>query len=566
MNEPVPNRWKLYPEQNDLSAEIGRVLDCNPVIAHILLNRDIRSITQAKNFLDPSLEIDDNFDLDKLETITKILADILQEEKHIMVFGDYDVDGITSTSLMVSVLRQAGANVDYYIPHRFTEGYGLNLAFADKFIEGKHDLLITIDCGISNIKEIKKIKELTDKTVIVLDHHNIPDELPPADIILNSKYFDETHNLRHLCSAGVVYKVLEFCCKKLKPDINIEDNLDLVALGTVADIMSLKGVNRKFVRFGLKRISARKRKGIRYLLEEAGFKQEFVTTRDLGFVLGPRLNASGRLSHANIAVELLLTDDDNKAKETARKINKLNNERREIERIVTKSAIETLEQESHQDENILVVTGYNWHPGVIGITASRLVDKFSKPVVVISHNGNTGMASARTIGNLNIYKYLKECSDYFIKFGGHKQAAGFSIAFDKIDAFKKKLQSSVRGRISKEELRPVVYIDYKIGIEQITKDLINDLKSLEPFGEGNPSPVFYSNKFIPVDFKKVGDGSHLKATFTDPDGKFVIDAIGFKLSDKMHLLYNKNIELIFNLEMNEWNGRTLPQLQVVDLK
>jgi single-stranded-DNA-specific exonuclease len=557
-------RWQVYPHQSSLSEKIGAKLERPAVIGQLLLNRNIKSIGDAERFLLPQ-QSQSQFEESDLAATAELVEDCIKNRQTIFLFGDYDVDGITSTTLMAGALTQIGAIVEYYIPNRFTDGYGLSMALMDRVKKTKASLLITLDCGITNVAEITAIKKELGIKVAILDHHTIPDTLPPADAILNPKTLAPDHPLFHLCTVGVAFKFIEYYADKFNKDLICNSFLDLVALGTVADIAVLKGENRYLTQLGLKVLAERKRVGLNCLLECASFKSPTVTPRDVGFVIAPMLNAAGRLKHAQICVKLLLTQEYPKAKKIALELYHLNLKRREIGATIFEESVAMLDKAPHQ-ANVTVLAAAHWHIGVIGITASQLVNKYGKPAVVIAIDNGMGRGSARTIGSVSIYNLLKACSHHFTVFGGHKEAAGFSIKPENIPAFKKEIEALSLSMISKTDLKDVLEIDCHLAPKDINMDLANELAHFAPFGQGNPAPLFYTNTLRPVDFKRVGDGSHIKVTFTDADRKVAVDAIGFGLGHKLELLHKPHVELAYHLEINEWSGRRNTQLQLVDIK
>lgn len=562
-------RWQIYPHQPDLSQTIRQRLGCHPVIAQLLLNRNIKSLKSAQAFLNPTSEhFSDNFDAAAVTLAGKLIDDCLKTQAPILIYGDYDVDGITATAMLTDVLRQLGGRVDYVIPHRFNDGYGLNLKRAEQCITRGYRLLITLDCGSSNEKEIAYIKAHSDMAVIVMDHHQIPELVPPADVILNPKIFDETHTLYALAAVAVVYQFLTCFCVEFHKPLDLTNYLDLVAMGTVADVSSLTGINRYFVQKGLQLLTHKKRKGIAALYHMAGIHQEEVTARDIGFIIAPRLNAAGRLSDANICVELLLTQDDSVANRLAFQLQKMNEHRQQIERGIHESCLKKIKNDpALLEDKIVVLSDSDWHAGVIGITASKLCELTAKPVVLIAQESPFSRGSARAPQAVNIFDLLSRCSDFFEKFGGHKVAAGFSIQSERIAEFKQAVTTLAGSVITETMLQPILTIDCQLSPADITAEFIHHVTQLSPFGAGNPMPLFYTNELTPVDFKTVGSqNDHIKVTLTDKKGQLVFDAIGFGLSEKLPMLYHSHVELAFHVNMNTWNGRVLPQLQLVDLR
>ncbi|MFC1754069.1 single-stranded-DNA-specific exonuclease RecJ [Thermoproteota archaeon] len=561
-------RWILHTQNPALSSKISQNLAVHPIIAQILLNRQIRSLDQANQFLNPiNSEYSINFEADLLEKSCALIQDCIKNKKKILIYGDYDADGITAVTMLIQALKKAGADADYHIPHRFHEGYGLNMGFVKHLAQSSCSLLIALDCGISNFKEIEYLNKQSSIKTMIFDHHSLPVKLPDANVIINPKTLAESHPLRDLCTAGIVYKFIEFFAQTTCPKLNPADFLDLAAIGTIADITPLTGENRRIVNLGLVQLSKRWRKGIDLLLETAQFKRSRISPRDVGFVIAPRLNASGRLAHAKLGVELLLASTNSDAEKLAVQLNQLNEKRRHLDSSVYQEAkASILENDLDKKHPVLTIASTGWHAGVIGITASKLAGTFCKPTVLISFDENTGRGSARSIGNINIYALLEKCQDLFIAFGGHKQAAGFSILPEKISEFQTRFIAVSQPEINPSDLNPVIEIDAKLSASDLNLELAETLSKLEPFGEGNPAPLFYTNDLIPIDFKPVGDGSHLKARFTNQENSLVIDSIGFGLSHKLDVLYKKEVELVFSLEVNEWNNSKSPQLNLVDIK
>jgi single-stranded-DNA-specific exonuclease len=560
-------RWQLFSPKVDLAQKLAAKINKSPVTAQLLLNRNINSLDAAFSYLNPSLNSPHTLDQQQLLLCSQVLFEAQSNHHKILIYGDYDVDGITSVTLFINFLRKTNPKIDYYIPNRFSEGYGLNLNAIDYIRANGIDLVITVDCGISNVEEITQIKQQTKAKVIVIDHHSLPDNLPPADAILNPKFLPPNHPLYYLAAAGTVYKFLEFYCNFHKIDYPLSRELDLVGLATIADMVPLLGENRTLAKHGLQALAQKDRLGIRTLLEVVGFKQPYITARDVGFILAPHLNAAGRLETAHLAVDLLISQNYDAALGLANKLKNMNTARQQIGATMLKEAEAQMQEENCADENILVLSGQQWNPGVIGITAAQLVRKYNKPAVLIStRNPNSCRGSARSFAQINIYHILKECAHFFTDFGGHKEAAGFTISYDQIPEFKAFLRAKTREQITVEHLTSVLDIDYHLTPNQISLDLAKELNDLAPFGQQNPVPVFYTNELTPIDFRAVGNGDHLKVTFANEANHLVFDAIGFNLSHKLELLYKQQVELAFNLEVNEWRGMSLPQLKLVDIK
>ena len=558
-------RWQVYPQNTQLSEKIGESLNVHPIIAQTLLNRGLRSLEEANTFLNPLSEKENKFPSNWTDELLSILSTAIEKKKKILIYGDYDVDGMTSVAQLYRFLTHCNANVSYKIPHRFVEGYGISHHLITAIKERPLDLLITLDCGITNTAEIKAIKELgTD--VIIVDHHTIPDPPPPANLIINPKALEVTHPLYGLCTAGIVYILMKALQPHLAPDFPLENELDLVALGTIADVAPLTGENRRLTLEGLFKLSKRRRIGIDELLIESEFKHPSISPRDVGFTLAPRLNAAGRLKSASLGVELLLETDRKKATECAQYLNKLNRERQKIGEYILQEAIEKLEKED-LNAPIVVLSGKNWHPGIVGIIASRLVERTQRPVVLITEQETICRASARSIGQVNLYKILKRGEYLYSAFGGHKEAAGFSIEHDRIPELKKVLHKAAEELISEEDRKPIIDIDVQINPQDLDLNLAEKLNKLGPFGQKNPAPTLYSNTFKVIESRLVGErGTHLKVVLSDNFGNSIIDGIGFNMNHKLDITKKKNPEFVFNLEVNTWKGKKSAQIKLIDLK
>jgi len=558
-------RWKLHHQQKDLASNIAEKLRISPVIAQLMLNRNITSLQQASDFLDlhPRATY---FNEEKLASIYQMIKKCIEENKPISVYGDYDVDGMTSTSMMVKCISTMGGVVSYKLPHRFKDGYGLNKNIISALKQYNIGLFITLDCGITNVEEIALIKSETNANVIIIDHHQIPDPAPNADITFNSKEPNTPLALRELCTAGLVYKLVSYISTQDKR-ITEEYYLLLAAIGTVADVVSLQGENRRIVKAGLKLLYKVKNIGLMALLKEANWDKKSLSVYDIGFVIGPRLNAAGRLSTATYGVELLLTHDKHKAKEIAHYLERINQQRRDLDRHVVAESMDLVNNSNdYTEQSVLVLGKQEWHAGVIGIAASKLVSEYSKPVVIVGLEKDIARGSARSMGDVNIYKLLKECSHLFTSFGGHKLAAGFSLKPENFGKFKETLETIVKTHITKDVLVDSMKVDMKLETADISFSLIDTLDTLGPFGHGNPNPTFYADQFRVIDSKLVGNGKHLKVTLQDPQTKKCFDGIGFNLGKKLPVVYQQKNFIAFSLERNEWNNQEKIQFNIKDIK
>lgn len=560
--------WKQYPQSPELCTKISQTLGIAPAIAQVLLNRDLRSVDEIVAFLNPGHpnESESTLEAESLEKASQLLLAHITRQSPILVYGDYDADGVTSVSIITQALRAAGANVSYYVPDRFTEGYGLGMFILDVLKTRQVKCLITLDCGISNYAEISAIKSEFDIDVIILDHHIEPDPLPPADAILNPKRLDSRHGAYYLCTAGICYKWISYLARHHAFPADPTHFLDLAAIGTIADIAPLIGENRRLTKAGLLEMAQPKRSGLRHLFSLSERKSAHVTVRDIGFSIAPRINAAGRLTHAKLGVELLLADETS-ALLLAQELHHINQKRQEIGQLMVDDANRQLQDHPEWGQaSVIALASDGWHSGVIGITAAQVSRQHARPAILIAIRDGIGRGSARSFGNVNIHALLSECQDLFTSFGGHKEAAGFSLPFSNISEFLSRIRNIANQHVAPEALISTLMIDYTLSPAEMTLQLAEAINDLAPFGPRNDAPVFYTNQLRALDFRPVGNGDHLKVTFTDESGKIVLDGIGFGLAKKRNSLQKPFPELAFMLEINEWQNRKLVQLNLVDIR
>lgn len=537
------------------------ILDC------LLVNRGLNDAKKIDQFLNP--HISNLTDPKEIPGLVKAAARVLlarEKNEPVVVFGDYDVDGVTATAIMFETLKFLGLNVTYYIPHRHREGYGLSIPAIEQLAQDGAKLIITVDCGISNLAEIKKAGEL-GLDVIVTDHHNIPANLPRAFAILNPKIIEGDHPAKELAGAGVAFKFAWGLLRVagIKDSKFLISLLDLAALGTLADVVPLHAENRILAVLGMRVINERKRQGIVALAEIASLPAQ-ITVNNIYFAIAPRINAAGRLVHASHAAELLLTSDPATAKKLSFELNEINLKRQGIGDDIREAVFDQISDEYLAKNKIVVLSGPDWHPGVIGIIASKVVDACFRPTVLISVVDGEGRGSARSVAGVNIFEVLTSCSELFSRFGGHKGAAGFSITAEKIPRLKEKLANVASELINDESLQPKLMIDAEIKPGQLNLNFVKELERLEPYGQGNSQPVFMSRHLKILDMKKIGkDGRHFKAKFCNNDA--ILDTIAFsKGAWADELSYDKTYDLAYRLEANEWNGFVNVQLSLIDIR
>ena len=522
----------------------------------LLCARGVKSDAEATRFLNPSLsDLYDPFLLPGMAETVSLLRSAIAEGKTILVYGDYDADGVCAASILMEALHEEGASLAYRIPSRHTEGYGLN-PDAVREIAQKAQLLITVDCGISNVEEVALAKEL-GLTVIITDHHQPPEVLPQADAVMDPLLGD--YPCPYLCGAGVALKI----CQALQGMPGVEKRLDLAAIATVADVVPLLDENRIIVREGLKRIGTASRPGLKALLTASSTGVP-LSADDLGFRIGPRLNAAGRLGDAKLGVHLLLTPDPDKAEIIAAMLEEANRTRQRFEREMTASALTQLSLETLAESHVILVSGEDWNPGLIGLTAGRLCERFHLPAVALSIHGETAVGSCRSIPGIDICRMLRNCGDLLERFGGHEQAAGLTVKTANISALRDRLEKVISEAVPEETFLPSMEYDLSVPFRTWNLDSMALLARLEPTGCGNPPPLFLLHDAEVQSVRRVGrDGSHLKLTVLDEDLS-VIEAIAFGAGDTADENPRK-LDLLYRPVLNSFRGRTAVEAQVAAL-
>lgn len=557
-------RWNIAKNQDEVESELTSGLAVHPVVSHLLANRGITTVAEGQTFLYSTM--DDLLDPFMLKGMTEAVSEIervLEMNGSIVIYGDYDVDGITATSLMYRFFSRIGANVSYYIPERQSEGYGLNLEALEYLISQHVDLIISVDCGISSYDIVEAVRDRV--SMIITDHHTSPPQIPRATAVVNHKQPGCPYTDKNLSGVGVAFKVCQALWKRRTGEDYRED-LDIVALGTVADVVPLVGENRIIVREGLRKMTESPNLGIQALVEVAGLTGKVLSAGHIGFTLAPRLNAAGRVTHATRAVELLITRDQQEATDIAEELQETNAERQQIERTIFEEAYQSVLDQGPLADQCIVVAGEGWHPGVIGIVASRLVEAFYKPTMVISIHDGIGKGSCRSIDHCNMYEMLTFAKETLIQFGGHAQAAGFSVQAEDIDALREKASEYCRHTLTEEDYIPIVDIDGTVSSEEITIELINQIATLEPYGMGNSTPVFAIPKIrvqnlYPMGFQK----NHCKIILQGQQGP--LDAVAWQGEHYMQEVFADDpVKVAFSLQKNEWQGVVTPQLVVQDLE
>ena len=562
----MKNNWIIEKENPKLRDKLAKSLQISPITAQILVNRGIENETEANLFLNCTLfDLPSPYLMKGMDRAIERIKKALENNERIAIYGDYDVDGVTSTALLYSFLKVLKANVTYYNPDRLKEGYGINIDAVKKLAEQGVSLIISGDCGITAVKEIEQAKELGVE-FIVTDHHKPPQELPRAVSILNPKLSECKYPGKEIVGVGVIFNLVIALRRALRDEgffkngePNLGDYLDLVALGTVADCAPLLDVNRILVKEGIKRMQSPKRLGVQALKEASSIKGE-VTSYDLGFKLGPRINASGRMSTADNAVALFISENLEEARELAKELNEKNSNRQGTEAEIIKEAISLLESNPALiGANSIVLASRNWHPGIIGIVASRIVERYEKPtmLIAISEDG-VGKGSGRSLEGINIYAALSECRELFLQFGGHEQAAGLSIREENVEKFREMFDKALEN--SEEQYEKKLKVDCAIELDSLTDSLISEFELLQPFGIGNPEPALLS-RTVEVVSQRIFKDKHLG--FKVKKGTKLFDAIWFNMKEPFTL--PDKVDMVFTPEFNKWNGKKEIRLRVKDV-
>lgn len=561
----LKRKWKLFPAKRQLANELSQKLNISEYIAQALINRGVVNEQAAAEFLYAGAEnFADPYALKGMKTAIERIAHAIEFKEKITIYGDYDVDGITACATLYKTLTRLGANVEFYIPDRQSEGYGLNPAALHNLIDNGTKLIVTVDCGISAVKEIASVDGQID--IIITDHHQPPIELPSALSIINPKQPGCLYPEKNLAGVGVAFKLCQGLWQHYYgPETKFFDYLDIVAIGTVADIVPLTGENRVLVKLGLHQLQTTENLGIKALLEICGLSGKIIDSGSIGFVIAPRLNAVGRVSQATAGVELLITNDSDHARELANLLDEENLARQNIEKLILAKAEEQLEAVDTSAAKVLVLAGEEWHSGVIGIVASRLVDKYYKPVIMISIHEGMGKGSCRSIPAFDIYAALTRCSDLLTQFGGHRQAAGLSVPLQNISLLRERLNSLAAETLSAADYVPVLNIDSLLPLEEINSSFLEQLACLEPYGFGNPSPVFACHNIEMKEKKLIGQQSrHLKLKLKNAS---VRDVIAWNMGElSTSLTCDKMIDLVFVPKYNEWQGQKNLQLTAHDVR
>lgn len=557
----MKKKWQIYEEEQEKINKISIQYHINKLLASILVNRNIEE-DKIEAFLNPTRKsFHDPFLMPDMKKAVDRILKAMQNKEKIIIYGDYDVDGITSITVLKSFLEDRGVHVDSYIPNRLEEGYGLNKPAIEKIAENKYQLMITVDCGISGIEEIEYANSLGIET-IVTDHHEVGDSLPNAIAIVDAKRKDNEYLCRDLAGVGVVFKLIQAIGIKL----GLEEKeylkyLDIVCIGTISDIVPLVDENRAIAKLGLLLVRQTKNLGLQSLLMSSGYKNIDSTT--ISFGVAPRINACGRMGHADEALNLFLSKDIYEVNELTKKLNEYNKIRQETEKNIYEDAVNQIEQNKLNEKNAIIVSGKNWHHGVIGIVSSKITDLYFKPSILLCNEGEFSKGSGRSIPGFDLHQALMQCQDTIDRFGGHAMAIGITIKTDKFQEFAEEFEN-VAKEAKIDEIIPIINIDAKIELNEINKEMVESLKLLEPYGEGNKMPIFAFRNLKIDSIRALSEGKHIKLTLKDNNN--IINAIGFNLG-KIAEDYRigDKIDVVGTLEINSFNGVDSLQINVKDV-
>jgi single-stranded-DNA-specific exonuclease len=556
------------PRIKSFSQQLG----ITPVTAALLWTRGMRDPVETKTFLEPRLaDLGDPFALTNMSVAIDRLQKAMAAGESILVYGDYDVDGVTSTALLISILNQFGIEPKFFVPHRLEEGYGLSIDALDRaLLDGKPDLLVAVDCGTGSRQAVKYLRD-KGIDVIILDHHASKEELPEDCILVNPHVHDsETAPWVNLSAVGIVFKFIHALFIKLRSDgddlaheLRLKDYLDLVALGTICDLVPLTGENRILASHGLKLIQKGQRVGICALLQASGWRLgDEISPFDVSFRIGPRINASGRLAEASMPIHMLISDDWQFARESARQLDDFNRERQDIERSISETAV-TMVQEVYSDSPGLVLYNPDWHSGVVGIVASRIANRFHRPTLVLGREGDEVKGSGRSVDGVDLVDILKCCEGHLAKWGGHPMAVGFSLVEQQVEGLRKAFCDQLAAQYSRGLPEKQMKIDCWVQPEQLNETLLKELSSMEPFGQQNPEPVFALRNVRLNNPGTFGNG-HMRFQLATGNGQPISGVAWGRAGDLENPQLRSAIDLAFRFHWNNWNGRKSARLTLVD--
>lgn len=555
-------KWEYYNSDEKIVEALQEKFNISKLLATILTNRGIIEDEKVRKFLEPTREdFYDPFLMPDMEIAINRIIEAMNNNEKVMIYGDYDVDGITSISVLQKFLKERGIEVSSYIPNRLEEGYGLNKVAIKEIYDKGYRLMITVDCGISAIEEIEYANSL-GITTIITDHHEPLEELPKALAVIDAKRKDNKYPFNQLAGVGVVFKVIQALGIKLGLDEKgYLKYLDLVCVGTISDIVPLVDENRVIAKLGLKLVNVTKNLGLRCLLEAAGYKT--IDSNTVSFGIAPRVNACGRMGHENEALDIFLSDDIEEVKKLSDKLNEYNRTRQETEKNIVKEALELIEVNKENEKSAIVLGHKGWHHGVIGIVSSKITETYFKPSILVSFEDGIAKGSGRSILGFDLHEALCKCSKFLEKYGGHEMAVGLSLKEENFESFKEEL-NKIAKESKVDEILPVIYIDGTVKQEDMKMDFVKELHKLEPFGEENKMPLFAYKGLKINSIRALTEGKHLKLTLKDDN--IIIDAIGFNMGNLVNdYLIGDKVDIVGVLEVNSFNGMENIQINLKDI-
>lgn len=562
----MQKRWTIIPADQQKVNALHHALKINPVFCKILSQRGITTYDEAKDFFRPQLsQLHDPWLMKDMHKAVERIISALHAQEKILVFGDYDVDGTTAVASMYRFLKENNFNVNFYIPHRYREGYGVSKAGIEFAKENDFTLIISLDCGIKSCDLIGYAERL-GIDFVVCDHH-LPDEiLPPAVAILNPKQKDCSYPYKELCGCGVGFKLITALAQKMfLPEQAVYEYLDLVAVAIAADIVPITGENRILAFYGLKKVNENPNPGIKALCHLGGIHTE-LHIHNLVFIIAPRVNAAGRMDDATKAVQMFIAETYEQALHYAEQLHSDNTDRKEADSSTTQEALALIGENEHWvNSKSTVLFQPHWHKGVVGIVASRVIEQYYRPTIILTQSGNLAAGSARSVPGFNLYEAVHACKEHLLGYGGHFAAAGMTLEIDKVDAFRRKFEEIVSSTIDPDLLIPEIIIDAEITFEDISWPFYNILVQMEPFGPENLRPVFLARNVVDTGYSKIVKELHLRFSLKQNNKTFT--GIGFNLSEKYECLrQNQPCDIVFKLDVNEWNGEKNLQLRVLDCR
>ena len=555
-------KWQIYQVDDEKVEELSKNYKINKLLATILVNRNITQEEQIIKFLNPKrTDFYNPYKMLDMEIAVDRIIRAINENEKIIIYGDYDVDGITSVTVLKSFLEERGINIDEYIPNRLEEGYGLNKKAIEEIVKKGYKLMITVDCGISAIEEVEYANSLGIETIIT-DHHEPGNELPKAIAVIDAKRKDNTYPFRNLAGVGVVFKLIQAISMKL----GLEEKeylkyLDIVCIGTISDIVPLVDENRVIVKLGLKLVEMTRNIGLKSIINSTGYSK--IDSNTISFGVAPRINACGRMGHQEQALKLFLSKNNQEVENLTEKLNEYNKIRQEKEKKIYNDAIKQIEQIDLNNTNTIVLMGKGWHHGVIGIVSSKITELYFKPSILLCEEGEYGKGSGRSITGFDLYEALTECNDLIDRFGGHAMAVGININKNNFEIFKNKFEEIAKEKHI-DEIVPILKIDALINLDNINKEMVESLKELEPYGEENKMPLFAIKNLRIDSIRALSEGKHLKMTLKDD--KNMINAIGFNLGHlSSEYKIGDKIDIVGCLEINSFNNIDNIQINVKDV-